>query len=94
MNKYRIIIDFGYYEGESKAHAIEAAMSQKHELHKLTFHAVREEEIRRLPYSYEEYELDEEAREDREWQIDTAWKRHKEYCADDEYDYYDRYENQ
>lgn len=49
-NKYRIIIDFGYYEGESKAHAIEAAMSQKHELHKLTFHAVREEEIRRLPY--------------------------------------------
>lgn len=81
MNKYRIIIDFGYYEGESKAHAIEAAMSQKHELHKLMFHAVREEEIRRLPYSYEE------AREYREWEIDAAWRAHKEYCADD--DYYD-----
>lgn len=89
MNKYRIIIDFGYYEGESKAHAIEAAMSQKHELHKLTFHAVHEDEVRlaRSPYAHEERILIAEAREYREWEIDAAWKAHKEHCADD--DYYD-----
>ena len=34
------------------------------------------------PLQAAQYELDEEAREDREWEIDTAWKRHKEMLAE------------
>ena len=45
MNKYRVLIDLGWHEADSKAEAIEEATSKKWQLHQLAYHAVTSEEI-------------------------------------------------
>ena len=69
MAKYRVLIDLGWHEANSKSEAIEEATSKKWQLHQLGYHAVTSKEIIRPSI---EYWKDPDFY-DKEEQINHAW---------------------
>jgi predicted nuclease of restriction endonuclease-like (RecB) superfamily len=63
MAKYRVLIDLGWHEANSKSEAIEQATSKKWQLHQLGYHAITPQEVIKPPHDYW----------DKEEQINHAW---------------------
>jgi hypothetical protein len=63
MAKYRVLIDLGWHEANSKSEAIEQATSKKWQLHQLGYHAVTSEEVIKPSKDYW----------DKEDQVSHAW---------------------
>ena len=64
MPKYRVVIDLGWHEANSKAEAIEEVTSKKWQLHQLGYHAITPEEIIKPAKDYW----------DKEDQVSHAWE--------------------